>query len=173
MKTRELTKMAICIAVICVSAYLSFPLPFTTVPFTCLTLSMLLAAFVLTPRQTLIVLAVYLLLGSAGLPVFAGGRGGIGEFASPGGGYLIGFFFAYPLISYFKGRSASVRRFFFAGLLSIPITYFFGVGGLCLLLKVSVYKAFVLGALPFIVGDVIKAFIAAYIGAKLYPLLPH
>lgn len=70
---RSMTKMAICVAILCVSAYISFPLPFASAMVTALTLAMNLAAFVLTPQQTLIVMLLYTLIGAAGLPVFVGG----------------------------------------------------------------------------------------------------
>ena len=75
---RSMTKMAICVAILCVSAYISFPLPFASAMVTALTLAMNLAAFVLTLQQTLIVMLLYTLIGAAGLPVFVGGAAGFG-----------------------------------------------------------------------------------------------
>ena len=66
--TKTLSKMAVCVAIICISAYISFPI--TAVPFTCLTLAMLLSAFLSTPKETLIITIVYTLIGAIGLPVF-------------------------------------------------------------------------------------------------------
>ena len=71
---RTITKMSICVALCCVSAYISIPLPFTTAMITALTVVMNLTAFILKPKQTLIVMLVWILLGSAGLPVFVGER---------------------------------------------------------------------------------------------------
>ncbi|WP_196593991.1 biotin transporter BioY [Pectinatus sottacetonis] len=170
--TRNIAKMAVCVAIICISAYLSFPLPFTTVPFTFLTLSMLLTSFILPPWQTFITLTVYVLLGSAGLPVFANGSSGIGVLFSPNGGYLIGFIIAYPICSFLKGTPPNLRRYFAAGLISIPISYIFGVIGICLTAGLSVTQAVFAGVLPFLIGDIIKDFLAAYIGVHLKRLLP-
>lgn len=170
--TRTMSKMAVCVAIICISAYLSFPIPFTTIPFTFLTLALLLTAFLLTPSQTFIVLIVYVLLGAVGLPVFVGGSGGIGALLSPSGGYLLGFIVAYPISSMLKGHDAKLLHYFVAGLVSIPITYFFGVAGLCLITKISITQAIIIGALPFIIGDIVKNFLAAYIGSHLQKVLP-
>ena len=60
--TKTLSKMAVCVAIICISAYISFPI--TAVPFTCLTLAMLLSAFLSTPKETLIIMIVYTLIGA-------------------------------------------------------------------------------------------------------------
>lgn len=169
--TRDMTKMTVCVAIICISAYLSFPLPFTTVPFTFLTLSMLLTAFLLPPMQTFIVLLIYVLLGAIGLPVFANGSGGIGVLISPNGGYLFGFILAYPVSSFLKGHKPAFLRYFIAGLVSIPVSYFLGVIGICLTTKISAEQAVIVGVLPFIIGDVIKDLLAAYIGIRLQKTL--
>ena len=78
-----------------ISAYISFPI--TAVPFTCLTLAMLLSAFLSTPKETLIIMIVYTLIGAIGLPVFSGGAGGFNCLFSPTGGYLWGFIVSYPI----------------------------------------------------------------------------
>ena len=123
--TKTLSKMAVCVAIICISAYISFPI--TAVPFTCLTLTMLLSAFLSTPKETLIIMIVYTLIGAIGLPVFSGGAGGFNCLFSPTGGYLWGFIVSYPIASYLKGNKNSFKNFFLAGLAVIPITYIFGV----------------------------------------------
>ena len=93
---RTITKMSICVALCCVSAYISIPLPFTTAMITALTVVMNLTAFILKPKQTLIVMLVWILLGSAGLPVFVGGTAGFGRLFGPTGGFIIAFAIAYP-----------------------------------------------------------------------------
>ena len=170
---QDLTKMAVCVAIICVSAYLSFPIPFTTVPFSCLTLAMLLAAFLLTPKQTFIVIVVYTLIGAIGLPVFAGGASGIGVLFSPAGGYLWGFIVAFPISSMLKGKDNKFSRYFLAGLVSIPITYLFGVAMLAYTMKLGIMQAIVVGALPFIPGDIVKAAIASYVAIRLRKVLAY
>ena len=69
---RNTTRMALCIALICVSAYIAIPVPFMA-PLTMQTFALCLTALVLTPAQTAVVLVGYTLLGAVGLPVFAGG----------------------------------------------------------------------------------------------------
>ena len=55
---RDMTKMALCVAFCCVTAYISFPLPFTPGLVTALTLALGVTAFVLTPKQTFMALLV-------------------------------------------------------------------------------------------------------------------
>ena len=57
---RELTQMSMCVALCCVTAYISFPLPFTPGMVTALTFALSLTAYILPPRQTLMVMIVQL-----------------------------------------------------------------------------------------------------------------
>ena len=65
--TVELTKMALLTALICVSAYIVIPLPFTPASLTAQTLVVNLIALLLTPRQAAFTMVVYILLGLTGL----------------------------------------------------------------------------------------------------------
>ena len=56
--------MSICIAIICVAAYISFPIPFTPVMITGQTIAINLIALILTPRKSFIVVLAYILLGA-------------------------------------------------------------------------------------------------------------
>ena len=165
---RSMNKMAICVAILCVSAYISFPLPFASAMVTALTLAMNLAAFVLTPQQTLIVMLLYTLIGAAGLPVFVGGAAGFGEIFGPRGGFLIAFIIAYPLVSYLKGSRNDWKHYLLvAVVVGIPITYIGGLISLMYFLHLKLWPAMLAAVFPFIPGDIIKAAAAAYIGQRI------
>lgn len=167
-EVHSLTKMAICVALLCISAYISFPLPFASAMVTALTIAMNLTAFILTPRQVLVVMLMYTAIGAAGLPVFVGGAAGIGEIFGPRGGFLIAFIIAYPLVSFFKGRVISFQRYSLAAvLIGIPLTYIGGTASLMWFMHLSLLQAVMAAVLPFIPGDVIKALLAAWLGVRL------
>ena len=164
----SMTKMAICVALLCVSAYISFPVPFASAMITALTIVMNLTAFLLAPRQTLVVLLIYVLLGAAGLPVFVGGAAGIGEVMGPRGGFLLAFIVAYPIVSWLKGRTCSFRRYFLAAVfVGIPLTYIGGLISLMHFMHLELWPAMLAAVFPFVPGDVLKAALAAYLGVKL------
>ena len=168
MSVQKLTKMALCVALCCVSAYISIPLPFTTAMITALTLSMNLTAFLLTPKETLIVLLAYTLLGCIGLPVFVGGTSGFGKVFGPTGGFILAFIVAYPVVSWLKGKGNSFLRYVLAAVFAgIPITYIGGLTSMMLVLNVGLWEAMVMAVFPFIPGDVLKAAAAAFLGVKL------
>lgn len=163
-----MAKMAVCAAFLCVTAWISFPLPFTPGLVTALTLALGVAAYVLTPWQTFFVILVYLLMGAAGVPVFPVGVGGIGRLLGPTGGFYFFWLLAYPLLSALKGRDPDFRRYALVNILvSVPIDYLGGMASMMLVMDVGVKEALVMAVLPFVPGDVIKACIAAFLGVRL------
>ena len=113
---RSMTKIALCVAFCCVTAWISFPLPFTLSMISALTLAMGLTAFVLTPKETFIAIAVYILIGLCGLPVFNGGTSGPGKLFGPTGGFILIWLLAYPLVSALKGTTPNFRRYALVGI---------------------------------------------------------
>ena len=87
-KTRDMILCAMFVVLIAAGAFLKVPVP--VVPFTLQFLFTMLAGLLLGPRLGALAVAVYVLLGLAGLPVFAQG-GGLAYVFQPTFGYLIGF----------------------------------------------------------------------------------
>ncbi len=165
--TAELTKMSMCVALCCISANIVFPLPFTPGMVTALTIVLSLAAYIFTPKQTFIVIAVYLMLGIAGLPVFAG-TGGIGRLLGPAGGFYFAWLLAYPLLSYFKGAEINFKRYVLMNFfVAMPVTYIGGLISMIWFLEVDIWQAATMAVFPFVFGDVLKTCLAAFLGVKL------
>lgn len=138
-------------------AQLEIVLPFTPVPLTGQTLGVLYAGALLGSRRGAAAVALYLLEGASGLPVFAGGASGAVKFLGPTGGYLLGF----PLGAFVTGLLAErgwdrtpLRAFAMTLLGSAPI---FACGLIGLARFVPADALLVAGLLPFIPGDLIKA----------------
>ncbi len=142
---------------IAVCAQIEIPLPFTPVPVTGQTLGVLYAGALLGARRGAAAVALYLLEGASGLPVFAGGAGGAAKFMGPTGGYLLGF----PLGAYATGLLAErgwdrtpLKAFFMMLAGSLPI---FACGLVGLSRFVPADALLVSGLLPFVPGDILKA----------------
>ncbi|MCK9363214.1 MAG: biotin transporter BioY [Syntrophales bacterium] len=154
-------------ALTAVGAYIIIPLP--PVPITLQTLFLGLAGTLLGGRLGALSQVVYLLLGIIGLPVFAGGKAGIGVLFGPTGGYLIGFVVAAFVI----GKLTALReRPGFAWLcLSLvagtAVFYALGVLQLSLVARFTLLKALAVGVLPFLAGDLLKIVLTAWIAIKL------
>lgn len=144
-------------------AYVRVPLPFTPVPITGQTLGVMLSGGLLGPWIGLLSQALYLLLGAIGLPVFAGGHGGLGVLFGPTGGYLWSYPLAAALTGWFlKGREPSWWNIFGGVVLGgIGAIYLLGVLQLALVTGMGLGKAILAGALPFLPGDFLKAGVAA------------
>ncbi len=163
-----MVKMALLMAMNCVSAYIIIPLPFSLSPISLQTVFVNLLGFLLTPRQVLITMCAYLLMGLAGIPVFTGGASGPGKLFGPTGGYIFGFLLAALLISWLRGNNYSFKRCALLGvLIGIPAIYLPGVVQLNLLTGIGWEKALLTGAVPFIPMDIVKCLAAAYITAPI------
>jgi len=171
MQAREMTKMAMCVALCCVTAHISFPLPFTPGYVTALTFAMSLTAYLLSPRQTFIIIFLYILMGAVGLPVFANGEG-LSRLLGPVGGFYFAWLVAYPLLSLAKGAPPNLKRYTLMNILiAVPITYAGGLVSMILLLDVNLWQALTMAVFPFVFGDVLKAVAAAVLGVKLQKIL--
>jgi biotin transport system substrate-specific component len=142
------------------TAQVSIPLPFTPVPLTLQTFSVLLVGAALGSIRGVSSMALYLLAGVAGLPWFADHHSG---WALPSFGYIVGFVAAAWLVGWLAERGADRRVASTIGMMALGnvVIYVFGVAGLMLLAHMSLGKAIALGVLPFLIGDVIKILLAA------------
>lgn len=145
------------------AAQVSVPLPFSPVPLSGQTFAVLLTAAALGPLRGLLAQGLYLALGLAGLPFYAGGESGVQYATGATGGYLAGFLVASVVVGVCARRGLDRRPLgtavaFAAGSLSI---YALGVPWLAAVQDVSLGEAVRLGLLPFLVGDALKALLAA------------
>lgn len=151
------------VALISLAAQLSIHLPFTPVPITGQTFSVLLVGAGLGAVRGGLTGGLYVLLPLAGLPLYADGGHGWSALSGATGGYLI----AFPLAAAFSGRLAelgwdrSIGPAIGAMLTGNVIIYLIGVPWLAVSLDVSIEKALEYGLYPFIAGDVIKVYLAA------------
>lgn len=167
-KTAEMTKMALMVAMNCVSAYIIIPLPFSLSPLALQTLIVNLTGYVLNAKQAFMTMLVYLLVGLAGVPVFTGGSAGPGKLFGPTGGYIIGFLFTAVFLAYFRGEKYSFKRYALLGcVIGIPLIYVFGVVQLKLITGMGWDKAILTGALPFIPLDIVKCLAATVIAGPI------
>jgi biotin transport system substrate-specific component len=150
------------------SAFVRIPLPFTPVPLTLQTFFVLLGAALLGRKLGTIAQAVYLVLGFTGLQVFTGAGSGSLYLLGPTGGYIAGFigasFFVGNLLSRGKNSPAAVFVKFLA---ADFIILFSGTLWLKMSLAFSWEKAFFLGFVPFVLGDILKITLATAVYSKI------
>lgn len=171
-KTKDMTKMALCVAILCVTSFLVIPLPFTPIVISLHTIAVNIIGLILTPMQAGVTVLIYLLMGLIGLPVFSAGTAGPGKLFGPTGGYYFGFLFAVIAISFLRGKKISMKRYAIVSILvGIPIQHVCAVLGMCMHNGGDVMAAFVAVSLPFLVGDIVKCVMASMVGVSLNRIL--
>lgn len=144
------------------------------VPITAQSLGVMLAGAVLGARRGALSMLLFILLVALGLPLLAGGRGGLGVFASPTAGFVIGFPFAAFATGFvmqqLKGPIV-VSAIVAAILGGIVVLYAFGMAGFYLLTDKTLFAA--IGILwVYIPGDLIKVVLTGLILRGLYHARP-
>ncbi|RJL19700.1 biotin transporter BioY [Paracoccus siganidrum] len=146
------------------------------VPITAQTLGVMLAGAVLGARRGAAAAGLFLLLVALGLPLLAGGRGGLGVFVSPTAGFALGFpvaaFATGLFVEHVRLRSAGLAAGLGAVFGGIVVLYILGAAGLAIVLDKSLAEAFTLVAV-FIPGDLLKAGITGMLVQALARVRPQ
>ncbi len=171
-------------------AQFRFPLPWSPVSITGQTFAVLLAGVLLGRWWGGASLAFYAGIGAAGLPWFAGWSGGSATITGPSGGYIMGFVLAALFLGHFTDRYVRSRSFFsMLGLMLFANVILIHVPGLLWLNRFpyepwlganpimsfgpyqgrSLAALLMVGTVPFIVGDILKAAAAAAIARGVTP----
>ena len=148
---------------IALSAQLHLPIPFSPVPITAQTLAVLLIAAFLGKKRALAAVSAYILQGSLGLPVFAGGKSGLAVLMGPTGGYIWGFAAAAFVVGYLIeiGWDKKVLQAFLAMLLGNGLIYLSGLAWLAEFIPLEYLLE--TGFYPFLAGDLTKILFAVVI----------
>jgi biotin transport system substrate-specific component len=151
-------------------AYLAIPIG--PVPIVLQNMFVFLAGLLLGSRWGLASVAVYLLAGACGLPVFAGGMGGIGRIVGPTGGYLVGYLPAVFLIGYISEKAAGrIGVDVLAMICGTIVLYACGASWLKILTGMTWSRTLAAGMFPFLIGDALKIAAAALIAKALRPVV--
>ena len=152
-------------------------LPFG-VPITLQSLAVMLAGCLLGGWRGFQTLALFLLAVAVGLPLLSGGRGGLGVFAAPSAGYLVGFALAAGATGFIMGRlprstplRAGISAFIASAAGGLALLHAVGIGGLMWLADMPLSKA-VMVDLAFVPGDLIKCAVCAAVVHTVAKALP-
>ncbi|MGC3992551.1 MAG: biotin transporter BioY [Propionicimonas sp.] len=155
----------------------AIPVGAAGVPITLQTLAVVLAGLVLGPWRGFLATLLYLVVGFAGLPVFAGGAAGLAVLAKPSVGYLLAFPFgalvAGAFAKLFVGWTGAKQYlgFFLAGLAGSLVIHAAGIVGLMVVAHLSLGTAF-LTDIVYWPGDIAKMFAAAAVAVAVHKAFP-
>lgn len=175
LNTKEITLSALFTGVISIFSLVAIPTAF--VPVTLGVFGVLFSSVVLGKKLGLLSVMVYILIGSFGIPVFSGFRGGISVLLSPTGGYIFSYIFM-SLITGFvsdKTNKFSNRKSFIIRLLScfasLFVCYFFGTLWFITVTPQPLISALFVSVFPFVLFDIVKCVLACVLGSKVQGLI--
>jgi biotin transport system substrate-specific component len=149
------------------------------VPITLQSLGVMLAGSILGWRRGALALLVFLALVAAGLPLLAGGRGGLGVFAGPTVGYLIGWPLGAAVVGWLVERRLPAYPLWWGALANvvggIGVVYLLGVPVQAAVVGTSSVVATAVAAVVYLPGDLLKVAVATVVAAgvhKGYPVRP-
>lgn len=178
MRTRDLAFIALFAAIMVVLGF--FPLievPFLPVPITAQSLGVMLAGSIIGARRGFLAVLLFVVLAVIGLPVLAGGRGGLGVLLGPTGGYLV----AYPIGAFVVGllterfwRRYNLLLAIVANVVGgVLVVYLIGIPWLMVVAQLPLPTALG-GSLIFLPGDLLKVVVAAAAAVavrRAYPII--
>ncbi|MGN0396320.1 MAG: biotin transporter BioY [Coprococcus sp.] len=171
--TVELVMMAMFTALLCVSAYISIPTPLPNAAhITLLNFVIILIALVFKLRDSVIIIALWMILGAIGVPVFIGGGSGFGYLFGVFGGYTFSFIIAAIVIGLLHGKQYNRLKYTLISILGVVIIDIIGMLWWKFNGNLTWKTAFLSGFVAFIPLDLVKAVIAAQIVPLFRKLLP-
>ena len=176
-RTESLVLIALFAAILSVLSILPIPISFLGVPMTLQTFAVALCGFLLGWKRGLSSVGIYLLLGSVGVPVFSGMRGGPQTFVGPTGGFLYGFLLMVLLCGLCPENSKRLwRRWVFGilfGIAGLLLCHICGVIHLAAVGHIPVGKAFLGASLPYLPKDLLSVVLALALAEALRRRLQH
>jgi biotin transport system substrate-specific component len=169
-KLRMVVLASLMAALTAVGAYIHVPIG--PVPIVLSTFFVILSGLLLGSHWGPTSMGLYLLVGAIGMPVFAGGKGGLAHFIGPTGGYLFGYVLASWITGFISERSPGLLILdILAVLLGSLVIYGLGIPWLKLVTQMSWTKTLTAGMVPFLIGDAVKASVAIILARSVRPIL--
>ena len=165
---RDMTITAIFAAFMCVTA--PWTIPVGVVPITLATFSVYLVSATLGWKRGSIAVAIYLMLGFVGLPVFTYFTGGIQKLVGATGGYLVGYIPMVLVGGFFADKFKKAWAYVVGMVAATAVLYTFGTAWYCIMSGSEIIPAIMACVVPFLAGDSVKIACATVLAVKLRPI---
>lgn len=149
------------------AVFAQISIPFGIVPFTGQTLAIGLFASIARPKISLSAVALYLILGAIGLPVFAGGTGGLAVLFGPNIGYLLGFLVYVAIVSAVIVKYHAWWQILLANVGAALLQLFIGTVAYALWIHVPISQALYAGMVVFIPLAMVKVVLVTLVATKI------
>ena len=164
--TYQMAVTAVMAAVLCVLGPLTVPIG--AVPISLANFVICLSAWLLGPKFGTLSVAIYLVLGLVGIPVFSGYGAGLAKVAGPTGGYLVGYLLLAFIGGLFIEKSKGQPVVSAVGLiLGDAACYVLGTAWFVFQMKCELGYALAVCVYPFVLLDLAKIVVSCVVGALL------
>ena len=168
---RTMTETALGAALMVICSLISIP---AAVPFTLQTFGVFVILVILGAKKGGLSIALFILLGLVGLPVFSGARGGPAALFGPTGGYIFGFLLT-ALCWRIGEKSGACRPVGQAACLAVGLLLCYAFGTVWFMRvytrEITLSGALALCVWPFVVPDLVKLALALLIGRRVHKAL--
>ena len=171
---KNIAQTALGVALITVCAWVTIPV--FAIPFTLQTFAVAFVGALLGWKKGTAAVAVYVLMGLVGVPVFAGFKSGVVALAGPTGGYIVGFVFLalFPALANLLPVTKTAKRCAISYLfmvIGLAVCYAFGTAWFVVMYKCSVEYALMMCVVPYLAADFVKLALAALLAVRLQKYL--
>ena len=173
-RTRDMVYSAMFVVLIAICSWISIP---AAVPFTLQIFGIFVTVGVLGGKRGTMVVTAYLLLGMFGIPVFAGGTGGIGCILGSTGGYIIGFLFL-VLTMWGMERIFGKKTWVLAVSMVLGLLVCYAFGTLWFMMvytgstgSIGLWAALGMCVFPYVIPDMVKMGLALMISSKINKII--
>ena len=169
-KVKDLTVVALFVAIVSLCSFIT--MYFGTIPLTLQLLGVFCATDVLGPKRSFAAVVCYLLLGAVGLPIFNGFTGGLGNLFGATGGFLLSFLFVPPVVGLICRFKKNFVMFALGNFVGIIVCHICGVLWYWLVFIGDIsfdglLSSLLTCSLPFLLPDIIKAIVAAFLSDRV------
>jgi len=162
--TKRIVSCALFAALLSIAAYISVPLPLPGAPHITMINFVLFIIVLLFPlSDSMLIVFVWLILGIVGIPVFIGGKGGIGYLIQPWGAYTWAFPVVAIILPIIRGKKYNRIWYTICAIIGVFIIDLIGMTYLMIMSKYDLKTGITVGLLPFLPLDFVKAVVAAQI----------
>ena len=170
--SKKIVFTALFAALIAVCGFISIPIPGTPIPIVLQNMLTVLTGLMLGPVWGTASTLLFLVAGALGLPIFAGGTGGIAKLMGPTGGFLYGYALATLIAGIIAqrpvyGKKTPLIRLILATVFGFVIMYIPGVIHFMRVMEKTFMQTLTLCVIPYIPGDIAKMILAILLAAKL------
>ena len=167
-QTKAIIEISLGASIITICSWIAIPM---TISFTLQTLAITLILSLLEAKKGVLSIVLYLFLGTIGIPVFSGFRGGFSALIGPTGGYLVGFILWGLLLIILEKTSNKILFQIINHFLGLILCYTLGTIWFSMIMKMDILTSLSICVAPFVIFDILKIAIGVLVANKIKTII--